>query len=119
MIEFETIQDVVLKAYRSLSPEVWDFVTGGTESETTLLRNRQALDALAFRPRVLRDVSEIDTSTTFLGSKLTIPVFLAPVGTLNQIGPDSARFALEPTSRFGSCKDSRPAPRFPAIYPGG
>ncbi|MBU2497935.1 MAG: alpha-hydroxy-acid oxidizing protein [Proteobacteria bacterium] len=98
------MQDIVLKAHRNLSSNVWDFVSGGTESETTLLRNRQALDALAFRPRVLRDVSKIDTSTTFLGSRLPIPVFFAPVGSLNQINPDSTRFALRAASRFGIFK---------------
>ncbi|MCJ7594025.1 MAG: alpha-hydroxy-acid oxidizing protein [Desulfobacterales bacterium] len=104
MSEFETIQDIVLAAYRNMSSDVWDFVCGGTESETTLLRNRQALDTLAFRPRVLRDVSKIDTSTTLLGSRLPIPVFLAPVGGLNQIDPDGAGLALRAASRFGVLK---------------
>ena len=104
MSEFETIQDIVLAAYRNMSSDVWDFICGGTESETTLLRNRQALDTLAFRPRVLRDVSKIDTSTTLLGSRLPIPVFFAPVGGLNQIDPNATRFALRAASRFGILK---------------
>lgn len=101
MSEFESTQDIVLKAYRNVSSHLWDFISGGTESETTLLRNRQALDALAFRPRVLRDVSRIDPSTTFLGKRLPIPVFFAPVGTLNQIDPEGMRLALQAASRYG------------------
>lgn len=104
MSGFETIQDIVLKAYRAMPSNLWEHVNGGTESEMTLLRNRQAIDSLAFRPRVLRDVSEIDTSTTFLGHKLPIPVFLAPVGGLSQIHPDGARFALQAASRSGILK---------------
>ncbi|MBW1999936.1 MAG: alpha-hydroxy-acid oxidizing protein, partial [Deltaproteobacteria bacterium] len=84
-----------------MPPNVWEYVGGGTESETTLLRNRQALDSLGFRPRVLRDVSRIDPSTTFLGNRLRIPVFLAPVGSLSLIDPRGGRLALELASRFG------------------
>ncbi|MDA1097310.1 MAG: alpha-hydroxy-acid oxidizing protein, partial [Chloroflexi bacterium] len=49
---------------------------------------RQAFDRLAFRPRVLVDVSQIDTSTTLLGHGLRIPVMLAPVGGLQRFTPD-------------------------------
>src|SRR3989442_10512008 len=52
------------------------------QSETTLRRNRMALDSVAFRPRVLRDVSTVDASTTEFGRKLRLPVLLAPVGSL-------------------------------------
>ena len=58
---------------------------GGTGTETTLLRNRQALDRIAFRPRVLRDVSSIDASHTFVRQEIRLPVVLAPVGGLEAI----------------------------------
>ncbi|MFC1867473.1 alpha-hydroxy acid oxidase [Thermodesulfobacteriota bacterium] len=99
--EFETIQEIVLKAYQKMSSDHWDHVTGGSESETTLLRNLQAIDSLAFRPRVLRDVSEIDTSTTLLGRKLRIPVFLAPLGGLVNIHPDGTRLCRKAAVEFG------------------
>ena len=101
MSEFETIQEIVLKAYRRMSPNVWDHVSGGTESETTLRRNRRALDSLALRPRVLRDVTEIDTSTTFLGRKQRIPVFLAPIGSLDQVHPEGALPSMRAAAEFG------------------
>ena len=52
-----TLHEIVEEARRRLSDGVWDYLAGGAESETTLRRNRQALDSIAFRPRVLRDVS--------------------------------------------------------------
>jgi glycolate oxidase len=58
---------------------------GGSETETTLNRNRRALDSLAFRPRVLRDMSVIDTSTTLLGQPLSLPLLLAPIGSMKDI----------------------------------
>ncbi|MBW2027967.1 MAG: alpha-hydroxy-acid oxidizing protein [Deltaproteobacteria bacterium] len=102
MSEFETVQEIILKAYRNMSREIWDHVSGGTESETTLLRNRQALDSLGFRPRVLRDVSRVDPSTTLLGKRLRIPVFLAPLGGLSRIHPEGPLLALNGASRFGT-----------------
>src|SRR5262249_22171707 len=46
------------------------------------------LDSLAFRPRILVDVSTIEPSTTFLGHKLRVPVMLAPIGSLQSITPE-------------------------------
>lgn len=100
--ELETIQQIIGKAQRELPLEVWDHITGGTESETTLRRNRLALDRLAFRPRVLRDVTDIDASTTFLGRRLRIPVVLAPIGSLHQLHPAGALACLRPADEFGT-----------------
>jgi len=83
--EFATLQEIYRAARRRLTLGVWDYLSGGTESETTLRRNRQAIDAIAFRPRVLVDVSKVDTSTTFLGHKMRLPLALAPIGSLQTI----------------------------------
>jgi isopentenyl diphosphate isomerase/L-lactate dehydrogenase-like FMN-dependent dehydrogenase len=53
------LHEIVRAAHENLPRETWDYVVGGAETETTLKRNRQALDNLAFRPRVLRDVSAV------------------------------------------------------------
>jgi isopentenyl diphosphate isomerase/L-lactate dehydrogenase-like FMN-dependent dehydrogenase len=78
--EFQSLQEIVLAARKKLTPELWDHLSGGSDSETTLRRNRLALDVLALRQRVLVDVADVDISTTLLGQKLASPVFLAPVG---------------------------------------
>jgi glycolate oxidase len=78
--DFESLQEIVATARRNLPQDLWDHLSGGSDSETTLLRNRQALDSLALRQRVLVDVRKIDISTTLLGQKLASPVFFAPVG---------------------------------------
>ena len=77
---FVSLQEIVAKARKNLTQDLWDHLSGGSDSETSLWRNRQALDSLALRQRVLVDVRKIDISTTLLGQKLTSPVFLAPVG---------------------------------------
>jgi isopentenyl diphosphate isomerase/L-lactate dehydrogenase-like FMN-dependent dehydrogenase len=99
--DFATIQEIVLKAFREMDPRLWDFVSGGSESETTLRRNRQALDRLALRPRVLRDVTKVDPSSTVLGCKSRIPVFLAPIGAMEQMHQDGAMACLCAAREFG------------------
>lgn len=78
--EFVSLQEIVAAARRKLPQHLWDHLSGGADSETTLLRNRQALDSLALRQRVLVDVRKIDITTSLLGQTLASPVFLAPVG---------------------------------------
>ena len=73
-----TTTELVRDAQHALQPPIWDYVAGGTESETTLKRNRQGIDQLALRPRVMCDVSTTDVSTEFLGQKLRLPLLLAP-----------------------------------------
>ena len=61
--EFQNLHEIVAKARANLDQNAWDYIVGGSETETTLRRNRMALDEIAFRPRVLRDVSHVNAST--------------------------------------------------------
>ena len=86
--DYVSNQEIIQAARRNLPQDVWDYLTGGAESETTMRRNRLGFDCLGLRPRVLVDVSKVDTSTTFLGQKLRIPVMMAPIGSLQTITPE-------------------------------
>src|SRR5437016_11979051 len=88
--EFMNLHELVAKARQNLNQNDWDYIVGGAETETTLRRNRMALDSIAFRPRVLRDVSNVDASVTRLGRKLRLPVVFAPVGSLESFHPAGA-----------------------------
>jgi isopentenyl diphosphate isomerase/L-lactate dehydrogenase-like FMN-dependent dehydrogenase len=101
-MDFVTNQEIIMAARRNLSDNVWHYLTGGAESETTMRRNRFGLDSLAFRPRVLVDVSEMDSSTTFLGHKLAIPVMLAPIGSLQSITPAGGVAVAKAAEEFGT-----------------
>jgi isopentenyl diphosphate isomerase/L-lactate dehydrogenase-like FMN-dependent dehydrogenase len=76
-------------------------LVGGSESETTLRRNRRAFDKVAFRPRILVDVSHVDPSTTFMGQKLRIPAILAPIGSLQVFDPAGGTAATQAATEFG------------------
>ena len=99
--EFLTIHEFIKAARMTLTPHVWDYLIGGTETETTLARNRAALDQIALRPRVLRDVSKVDASTRFLGKPVRLPTILAPVGSLEQFDEGGGVTAAEAAGRFG------------------
>ncbi len=89
-----TLQEIAVAARRNLSQVLWDTLCGGSDSETTLRRNRLALDSIALRQRVLVNVADIDTTTTLLGQKLSLPVFIAPVGNFLQLADPQGAIAV-------------------------
>ena len=102
LTRFVTNQEIIIQARRNLSQHVWHYLTGGAESETTMCRNRYALDNLAFRPRALVDASKIDPSSTFLGHRLRIPVMLAPIGSVQLMTPEGAVAVARAAHEFGT-----------------
>ena len=98
---FATLHEIAEQARRRLPDGIWDYLVGGAESETTMRRNRQALDAIAFRPRVLRDVSRVDCAASLLGRTLRAPVLLAPIGSLQDLHPAGGAAVAEAAARAG------------------
>jgi isopentenyl diphosphate isomerase/L-lactate dehydrogenase-like FMN-dependent dehydrogenase len=99
--QFLTLQEIVAAARRNLQPGPWSYLVGGAETETTVKRNRQALDSLAFRPRVLRDVSRIDSRSAFFGRPARLPLLLAPIGGLESLVEGGAAAAARAAAQFG------------------
>jgi len=99
--QFQTIHELARAARRNLSDGPWDYLIGGTETETTVKRNRLAIDSFAFRPRVLRDVSKVDSSSTFFGRPVRLPVMLAPVGSVESFTPGGGATAAKASGAFG------------------
>ncbi len=100
-MDFVSNEEIVQAAKKKLQQGEWDYLVGASESETTMRRNRSAFDRVAFRPRVLVDVSSIDTSTTFLGHDLSMPVMLAPVGSLQTFTPEGGLAATRAAAEMG------------------
>jgi glycolate oxidase len=100
--EFLNLHEIIAKARANLNQNNWDYIVGATETETTLRRNRMALDSIAFRPRILRDVSKIDASVNQFGRKLRLPVMLAPVGSLESFHEEGAAPIVRGAHEFGA-----------------
>lgn len=75
-----SIPDFRELARRRLPHFLFEYIDGGSYSETTLRRNVDDLRDIALRQRVLRDVSGLDLSTELFGQKQALPVALAPIG---------------------------------------
>jgi isopentenyl diphosphate isomerase/L-lactate dehydrogenase-like FMN-dependent dehydrogenase len=100
-LDFVSNEEIIQEARRRVDQGTWDYLVGGSESETTLRRNRLAFDRIAFRPRILVDVSSIDPSTTFMGQHLRIPAILAPIGSLQVFHPEAGVASTKAASEFG------------------
>jgi 4-hydroxymandelate oxidase len=82
LFDFEAI------AKERLPKGEYDYIAGGATDEISVERNRRAFESWALRPRVLRDVSALDLSTTVLGTKVNLPVLIAPCGGHKKAHPD-------------------------------
>lgn len=80
--EFEAL------ARQSMTPMAYEFVASGAAEEHTIGWNREAFDRIRLRPRVLRDVTTVDTRVTLLGRELVFPILLAPVAYHRALHPD-------------------------------
>lgn len=74
------IADLRLLAKKNLPGGVFDYIDGAAEDEQALAKSISDFEEILLRPRVLRDMSEVDTSTTLLGKKIPHPFVLAPTG---------------------------------------
>ena len=98
---FQTLHEIVRAARARLAPGPLDYLMGGAETETTLRRNRQALDVIAFRPRVLRNVWQIDCTSTLFGRSIRLPILLAPVGSMEAFTEGGGATAARASAAFG------------------
>ncbi|MDA7948036.1 MAG: alpha-hydroxy-acid oxidizing protein [Hyphomicrobiaceae bacterium] len=98
---FEVMHEFVEPARKNISKGSWDYLMGAAETETTHRRNRLALDSIAFRPRVLRDVVDVDCGTEFLGHRLRLPVILAPIGSMQDFVEGGGAVPTRAAARFG------------------
>ena len=75
-----TIYDLRTIAKRRTPAAAFDYTDGSAEGELSLSRARQAFEDVEFHPSILRDVSNVDTSTTVFGGPSALPFGIAPTG---------------------------------------
>lgn len=83
-----TLREFEAFARLAMEPGAFDYVAGGAWDELTLAENEAAWRRFRIRPRVLVDVSSIDTSTTLLGRPSSMPVAVAPMAVHGVAHPD-------------------------------
>src|SRR3984957_19667235 len=75
-----TIYDLRKIARRRTPKAAFDYTDGAAEGELSLARARRAFEDIEFHPSILKDVSDLDTSTTVFGGPSTLPFGIAPTG---------------------------------------
>jgi isopentenyl diphosphate isomerase/L-lactate dehydrogenase-like FMN-dependent dehydrogenase len=96
------IEDLRRLAQRRLPAAVFDYLDGGAEDEITLRGNCRAFDTLAFRPRNAMAVPHCDLRAKVLGSDLSFPALLAPVGYSRLMHPDGELAAARAAGAAGT-----------------
>jgi 4-hydroxymandelate oxidase len=89
-------------ARRMMRPESWIFCDTGADDEITAKENIDAWRRLKLRPRMLRDIVEVDTGVTLLGSKLNTPIVVAPTGRHHLVHADGERETARGTAAAGA-----------------
>ncbi|KAJ7547239.1 hypothetical protein O6H91_08G076200 [Diphasiastrum complanatum] len=82
------VNEYEILAKQRLPKMVYDYYASGAEDEWSLKENRRGYESIRFRPRVLVDVSNVDTSINVLGFKISTPIMVAPTAMLKMAHPD-------------------------------
>jgi L-lactate dehydrogenase (cytochrome) len=96
------IQDLRRLAKRRLPRVVFDYIDGGADAEITLRDNCRAFDEIAFRPLSAVDTPSPDLRTTVLGTPLSMPMILAPVGSSRMFYPHGEEAAARAAGEAGT-----------------
>ena len=108
------------KAKACMSREAWAYIAGGAGLESTMAANRSDFEAIKIIPRMLRDTSQRDSSTSIFGHRLPSPLLLAPVGVLEMVHPEADLAVAKAASALGvpfifSNQASRPMEEVAAV----
>ena len=95
------IEDLRQIARRRIPRAIYDYVERGSYDERTLASNRDDLNAIRLRQRVLIDVSEVSLGSTMLGEKVSMPIALAPTGLMGLVHGDGEMLAARAAEAAG------------------
>jgi isopentenyl diphosphate isomerase/L-lactate dehydrogenase-like FMN-dependent dehydrogenase len=102
MSRFVNIEDLRLAARRRLPRVVFDYIDGGADAELTLRENCKAFEQVLFRPRSAVETPVSDLRTTVLGTPISMPLILAPVGSSRMFYPRGEEVAARAAGDAGT-----------------
>jgi isopentenyl diphosphate isomerase/L-lactate dehydrogenase-like FMN-dependent dehydrogenase len=101
-VEPLNVHDYELLAREQLDENAWEYFRGGAGDESTLRENLAAFARWRLRPRVLVDVSAVDTSVTVLGTTVGAPILVAPVALQQLAHPEGEAATARAAARAGT-----------------
>ena len=97
-IDWQALEE---KARRHMSTQAFAYIAGGAGLESTIASNRSAFEQYKIVPRMLRNVSERDTSIELFGKRIPSPLLLSPVGVLEMVHREASVTLLGGDVRSG------------------
>lgn len=101
-IEEMTLEEIKAVAEQRVKPEVWEWINGGTETESTLQRNRSALEKIMLRLKVIHGLETVNTSVKILGQTVKTPVIVAPFARMNRVHPEAEMAIAKGAEKVGA-----------------
>jgi 4-hydroxymandelate oxidase len=101
-MEEMTLQEIRALAEQRVKPDVWEWVNGGTETESTLHRNRLALERIMLRLKVIRESETVNTSVNILGQMVKTPIIVAPFARMNRVHPEAEMAIAKGAEKAGA-----------------
>lgn len=98
----KNIADLRKLARKRLPAPMFHYIDGGADDERTLGWNTTAFDRYELMPQYLRDIHDIDTSTTLLGQRMEVPFFLSPTGMSRLFHHEKEIAAARAANDFGT-----------------
>ncbi|MCC7346702.1 MAG: alpha-hydroxy-acid oxidizing protein, partial [Variibacter sp.] len=98
-VDFDALEE---KARAAMSPGAFAFCAAGADDEITARENCEAWRRLRLRPRALRDISRVDTSTTLLGVPVPTPLMVAPSGRHKIFHPEGEKATARGAAAAGA-----------------
>lgn len=101
-IEEMTLEEIKAVAEQRVKPEVWEWINGGTETESTLQRNRLALKKIMVRLKVIHGLETVSTNVKILGQTVKTPVIVAPFARMNRVHPEAEMAIAKGAEKAGA-----------------
>jgi L-lactate dehydrogenase (cytochrome) len=98
---FINSHDFVNSARQTATAKTWAFYSSAATDLNTKSRNNSAYTDIGLRPRILVNVKDVDTSTSMLGVKMSVPIFCSPTAMAKMIHPDGEKAIAEGCRKVG------------------
>lgn len=96
------LDDIEREATKRISHKAWCYYYSASDDLLTKERNNQAYKDITLRPRVFVDCTQCDPSTTLLGQKVGLPIFVAPAAMARLAHPDGEQGIAKAAAKFGA-----------------
>jgi L-lactate dehydrogenase (cytochrome) len=98
------MDDIETVATQKMSKKAWAYYFSAADDLKSKALNNTVYSSILLRPRVFVDITKCDTSTTILGNKVNIPLFVSPAAMARLGHPDGEQGIARACNKFGACQ---------------